>query len=638
MAPRRVGFSKRWKNEQEDFQGLEKTATLPAVNNQIQMLPDHVINKIAAGEVIERPASVIKELMENALDAGATQIDVEVVRGGMQLMAISDNGSGMDRDNALLAIERHATSKIRTAEEVEAVATLGFRGEALSSIASVSRFTLITRPQDQVSGTEIRVAGGKLQDVADAGCPPGTRFEIRNLFFNVPARRKFLRTESTELAQIRQLFAVYALAHPETGLSLISDGRELYNLPGGGSLGDRIAELYNPGFFSHLRELSFQSDDVKVTGFAGLPQTGRKDRSDQYIFINGRPASAPVIYHAINEAYHSILARGRHPSVFLFIETKPDAVDVNVHPAKKEVRFRRPAAVRDCVIAAVEKALALDAPMEEKREPSFKFDAPKVVPPPRIEKQHELNIEVQRSTGSEGQRTKIPEAIPDKREESSASSEIKQTAVAPERSSAESVSASNAPWTWCRVLGQAGGVYAVLETEDGVVLMDPQAAHERVLFEKFMRDITSGSPAQQRLLTPETIELMPAVAEALRRQIPTLEEMGFGISDFGQDTFLVDALPVHLQEGSAEVILNDVAGALDRGGASSRATREALRETVAQAACRASVRAGDSLSVKELEKLTEDLAKTEMPYTCPHGRPTLIFQSFTELNRKFSRN
>lgn len=594
-----------------------------AVNKPIQMLPDHVINKIAAGEVIERPASVMKELMENAIDAGATQVDVEVVRGGMQLIAISDNGSGMDRDNALLAIERHATSKIRTAEEVEAVATLGFRGEALSSISAVSRFTLITRPKEDVSGTEIRVAGGKLLDVVDAGCPPGTRFEIRNLFFNVPARRKFLRTESTELAQIRQLFCVYALAHPETGLSLISDGRELYNLPAGGSLADRIAELYNASFFSHLRELKFEANAVKVTGFAGLPQTGKKDRSDQYIFINGRPASAPVIYHAINEAYHSVLARGRHPSAFLFIETSPDAVDVNVHPAKKEVRFRRPAAVRDAVIGAIENALALNAPIEEKRAPTFKFDSPRVAP--RIEKQHELGIKVSSSgfrvSGSEEQEPKTAE----------------QTDVEPVAIETKSEPERSSPWTWCRVLGQAGGTYAVLETEDGVVLMDPQAAHERVLFEKFVRDITSGAPAQQRLLTPETIELMPADAEALRRQLPALEEMGFGLSDFGQDTFLVDALPVHLQEGSARVILSGIAQALDKGGATARATREALRDTVAQAACRAAVKAGDSLSIKELEKLVADLAKTEMPYTSPNGRPTLIFQSFTELNRKFGR-
>lgn len=604
------------------------------------MLPDQVINKIAAGEVIERPASVMKELMENALDAGATQIDVEVVRGGMQLLAVSDNGFGMDRDSALLAIERHATSKIRTAEEVEAVATLGFRGEALSSISAVSRFTLITRPHDALSGTEVRVAGGKLQDVADAGCPPGTRFEIRNLFFNVPARRKFLRTESTELAQIRQLFAVYALAHPEAGLSLTSDGRELYNLPGGGSPGDRIAELYNPSFFSHLRELDFESVETRVTGFAGLPQTGRKDRSDQYIFINGRPASAPVIYHAINQAYHSVLARGRHPSVFLFIEIAPDAVDVNVHPAKKEVRFRRPAAVRDCVIAAIESALALDAPAEEKREPSFSFDQP--APAPRLVKQPELGIGGQK-TGDRGRGSEVRGQRTREEEQGAGRGDPETTFVRRQENEegtmsvpSESVPPRSGPWTWCRVLGQAG-VYAVLETEDGVVLMDPQAAHERVLFEKFVCDITSGSPAQQRLLTPETIELMPAEAEALRRQLPALEEMGFGLSDFGQDTFLLDALPVHLQEGSPMVILSGIAGALDKGGASARATREALRDTVAQAACRAAVKAGDALSVEELEKLVGDLARTEMPYTCPHGRPTLIFQSFTELNRKFGR-
>ncbi len=591
---------------------------VPSVENQIQMLPDHVINKIAAGEVIERPASVMKELMENALDAGATQIDVEVVRGGMQLIAISDNGSGMNRDNSLLAIERHATSKIRTAEEVEAVSTLGFRGEALSSISAVSRFTMTTRPADDVSGTEIRIAGGKLQDVADAGCPPGTRIEIRNLFFNVPARRKFLRAESTELAQIRQLFAVYALAHPETGLSLISDGRELYNLPSGGSLADRISELYNPSFFSRLRALDFEGDAVNVTGFAGLPQTGRKDRSDQYIFINGRPASAPVIYHALNEAYHAVLARGRHPSAFLFIKTAPDAVDVNVHPAKKEVRFRRPSVVRDAVIAAIQKALTLEAPEEERREPSFRFDTAKPAPPPQ--KQHELGFGERKTEGG-GRRIESGEQ--------KGSSSV----LCPPSSLSSSPSS---PWNWCRVMGLAG-VYVVLETEDGVVLMDPQAAHERVLFEKMIKEIAEGHPSRQGLLTPETIELMPADAEALRRQLPALSEMGFGISDFGHDTFLVDALPVHLQAGAPLVILTGIAKALEAGGAKVRATREVLHETMAQAACRSSVRAGDSLPPEAIERLVEDLAKTEMPYTCPQGRPTLIFTSFTELNRKFGR-
>jgi DNA mismatch repair protein MutL len=593
------------------------------MNQHIQMLPDHVINKIAAGEVIERPASVMKELVENAIDAGATQVDVEVVQGGSQLIAVSDNGSGMSRDNALLSIERHATSKIRTAEEVEAVSTLGFRGEALSSIAAVSRFTLVTRPAAELSGTQILVSGGKLQDVLDAGCPPGTRFEIRNLFFNVPARRKFLRTEATELAQIRQLFAVYALAHPEIGLTFTSDGRELYNLPGGSSLADRITALYSPSFLSHLRQLDYEVDAVKVTGFAGLPQTGRTDRSDQYVFINGRPASAPVIYHALNEAYHAVLARGRYPSAFIFITVPPALVDVNVHPAKKEVRFRHPAAVRDAVIAAVQNALSLEAPETERREPVFKFETPK--PAPRIEKQHELDIGRQR-TEIRGQRSENQKAT------------VAQPpgAVSP-TSDLRSPASSSSPWKWCRVLGQAGGLYVVLETEEGIVLMDPQAAHERVLFEKFMRDLTAGKASRQGLLTPEAIDLMPADAEALRHHLPVLDEMGFGISAFGQNTFIVDALPVHLQNGSPIVILSGIARALEKTGAAARATREALRETVAQAACRTSIKAKDSLSNEAIERLVNDLAQTEMPYTCPHGRPTLIFQSFTELNRKFGR-
>jgi DNA mismatch repair protein MutL len=607
------------------FQSPEKAAMVSAVNRQIQMLPDAVINKIAAGEVIERPASVMKELVENALDSGATQIDVEVVRGGMQLISVSDNGRGMSRDDALLSVERHATSKIRTAEEVESIATLGFRGEALAAVSAVSRFTLITRPSAELSGTELRISGAILQDVSDAGCPPGTCIEVRNLFFNVPARRKFLRTESTELAQIRQLFAVYALAHPETGLTFTSDGREIYNLAGGASLADRIAALYTPSFVSHLRALDFEANGVKIGGFAGLPQTGKKDRSDQYIFINGRPASAPVIYHALNQAYHAVLARGRYPSAFLFIETPPDRVDVNVHPAKKEVRFRQPAAVRDAVTAAIMQALSLDAPVDGRSLKPFRFDAPRPMPP--SEKQSRLPL-----TGREpsappvtGARTGADEADAPEADASDGT----DTSSAPER--------GRSPWAWCRVLGQAGGQYVVLETEDGIVLMDPKAAHERVLFEKFMDELTSRQAPRQGLLAPEAVELMPADAEALRRHLPALDEMGFGISDFGNDTFMVDALPVHFQQGSPVFILSGIAKALERHGGKTQANRDALRETVAQAACLSAIRSRKNMAEEAVDKLVADLAKTEMPYTCPHGRPTLIFTSYTELNRKFGR-
>jgi len=581
----------------------------------IQILSDHVINKIAAGEVVERPASVMKELIENAFDAGAAQIDIEVSRGGRQLVSVADNGSGMGRDDALLAIERHATSKISDEADIETIATLGFRGEALAAIASVSRFTLTTRRPADLAGTELRISGGRMQEVNDAGCPPGTRIEVRNLFFNVPARRKFLRTESTELTHLRQLFIVCALAHPETGLTFTSDGRRLYNLPAGGGLEDRIRELYGESFFSALRKLSFSGGEVAVRGYTGLPQTGKKDRSDQHVFVNGRPAAAPVVHHALGEAYRPLLARGRYPAAFLFIETDSALVDVNVHPTKKEVRFRHPNAVRDTIAAAIAEALSLSD--ETERAPAFNFTPAA----PAVFKQREMNIRDQgsgiRSQGAENREQKTKPN--------------RETLLTP-----DSRPPSTSPWTWCRVLGQAGGLYVVLETEGGLVLMDPQAAHERVLFEKFMRDMAAGGIQQQGLLPPEAIDLQPAPAEAVRKNLSLLRAMGFGLSAFNGDTFLVDALPVHIQNGAPIIVLSEVAHALEEGGPS-RASRGLLHECVAQAACRASVKARDTLGPEEIARLVDDLAQTEMPYTCPHGRPTLIFTSFSELNRRFGR-
>jgi DNA mismatch repair protein MutL len=323
----------------------------------ISLLEDQVINKIAAGEVVERPASVVKELFENAIDAQSSRIEVLVERGGARRLTIIDNGHGMTRDQALLSLERHATSKIQSEADIEQIATLGFRGEALAAIASVSRFTLTTRPADQLEGTLIRVEGGKLITCEETGCPVGTQIEINDLFYNVPARRKFLRAEQTELSHIRQTILVHALAHPTVGITLSADGRALYQLHAAGTLADRISALYQPAFLHDLRPIQFHQYDIQIDGYAGLPQTGRKDRTDQFIFVNGRPASAPIVYHAINEVYHPLIGRGRFPALFLFITLPPEFVDVNVHPTKKEVRFRQPQPLRDTLIQAIKKAL-----------------------------------------------------------------------------------------------------------------------------------------------------------------------------------------------------------------------------------------------------------------------------------------
>jgi len=585
----------------------------------IQLLPDQVINKIAAGEVVERPASVVKELFENALDAGATQIDVEIIRGGRQLIAITDNGCGMSRDQALLSIERHATSKIRSEADIEKIHTLGFRGEALAAISSVSRFTLISRPADELAGTEIQIAGGKLLGVEDAGSPVGTCLEIRNLFFNVPARRKFLRAEQTELAHIRQLFLVLALAHPETGMSLKIDERVSYNLPIAGKMEDRIGELYNPGFFAQLLPVKHTEGDYTLSGYAGLPQTGRKDRQDQYIFINGRPATAPVVYHALNEAYHPLIAKGRFPAVFLFIEMAPSLVDVNVHPTKKEVRFRRPKQLRDAVVNALQQALNFQSGPEA--EPEFDRIVLPPAPPvrPTFETQKQMDeLLVQPAVAEQALQKKAPHPAPEENPQP----------PTPKR--------QTSPWGWCRIVGRIGESYIVLETEDGFVLMEPRAAHERVLFEKFMAAIHRHDMRTQGLLTPETIDLLPSDAQTVREHLAVLQELGFGISEFGADTFIIDALPVYVQEGPVESLLTEVARELEKAG-KKRGARELVQERIAQAACQTAVRSKDQLSDREIETLVADLAQAEMPYTSPRGRPTLIYTSFTELDRKFSK-
>jgi DNA mismatch repair protein MutL len=591
----------------------------------ITLLEDQVINKIAAGEVVERPASVVKELFENAIDAQSDRIEVTVERGGARRLTLTDNGHGMTRDQALLSLERHATSKIQSEADIEQITTLGFRGEALAAIASVSRFTLTTRPADQLEGTLIHIEGGKIIRCEETGCPIGTQIEISDLFYNVPARRKFLRAEQTELSHIRQTILVHALAHPTVGITLTADGRALYQLHAAGTLADRISALYQPAFLHQLRPIQFHQDDIQLEGYAGLPQTGRKDRTDQFIFVNGRPASAPIVYHAVNEVYHPLIGRGRFPALFLFITLPPESVDVNVHPTKKEVRFRQPQPLRDTLIQALKKALqqTIDPPEIDAQESTV----PPTALPPQRERQQQWEPLLVRPDLIGVSKPKNPPSSPPTPAKQPATSEPSLNANPP----------TEAPWGWCRTVGQLGGHYIVLETRDGFALMEPRAAHERVLYEKCMTAFESGSIAQQQLLAPETIELAPADAERVRQALPLLNELGFSIDAFGSDTFLIDALPVWVQHQPIEPLLYETARALAEGGRS-KAAREGLAEIIMQTACAGAVRASDSLTEKAIEKLITDLAQTEMPYTSPRGRPTLIFTSYSELERSFHKN
>jgi DNA mismatch repair protein MutL len=588
---------------------------------EIRILSDEVINKIAAGEVVDRPASAVKELVENALDAGAREIRVDVAGGGRQAVVVMDDGVGMTRDGALLAVERHATSKIRDVEDIERVATLGFRGEALAALAAVSRFTLTTRPRDAEVGVEISISGGRILDVREVGCPVGTTVAVRNLFFNVPARRKFLRSEQTELAHARQAFLVHAIAHPEIAWTLRVDEREVYQLPGDSTLDERVRQLFGTDFSTGLRPVSGEREGVRVHGLAGLPQINRADRCEQYIFVNGRPATAPVIGYAIQEAYQSLMPRGRHAVLFLFIELPPSEVDVNVHPTKKEVRFRHASRVREAVVESLRAALAMS---EARGTPIPELlAAARAVPVLRVVDIPELPAFPY---------PRLDPAIGSAPPACEQSSECSQPAADARASEVR----ARAPWSWCRVMGQAGGLFVVLETEDGLILMDPHAAHERVLFERFMNGLLRRDIQSQGLLAPESVNLMPDRAQRVRDNMKLLREMGFGIAEFGGDSFVVDALPSFLGPVSASLLVSEIAESLDRGGRRG-GTEHWAEEQIAIAACKAAVKARDRLTVQEIERLVCDLAECEMPYTCPHGRPTLIFMGFDELRRKFGR-
>jgi DNA mismatch repair protein MutL len=614
----------------------------------IRVLSDHVANKIAAGEVVERPASALKELIENSLDAGATQLEIEIVAGGRALVRVGDNGGGMNRDDALLSVERYATSKIRDVDDIECIATLGFRGEALAAISAASRFRLCTRRAGDLAGTEIVMSGGKIQDVRDAGCPPGTNVEVRNLFFNVPARRKFLRSEATELAHIRQVFLMYALAHPAVGMTLTIDGRATNILPGGGGLEDRLRELMPADLQAPLRRVDYSAGGVSVAGFVGLPASSRADRSEQYVFINGRPASAPILGSAIREGYHSLLPRERYPIVFLFIKLDPAQVDVNVHPTKKEVRFRDPVLVRDTTIEAIRRALSAEhqaaRPEAQHGQPSAGTPPPTLAATPMITSLFKTDLSAPSRAFPYPRpaaltRDGLPAASAGGTDAAKSAPAGSPPAAPPApgmHPSPATGAVHGSPWARCRILGQVGGLYVVLETEDGLVLMDPHAAHERVLYERYLAEVTRGRVESQGLLIAETVELPPAAAHRVRRHLDLLKALGFGIAEFGGDTFVVDALPACFAEIAPKMLLPDMASALEDTAAKDGG-RRLLEERIAQSACKAAVKAHQVLTDAEIEALVVQLAAVEMPYTCPHGRPTLIHQSFQELAKKFGR-
>ncbi len=690
---------------------------------RIRILPDQVANQIAAGEVVDRPASVVKELLENALDAGATRIRVEVEGGGRKLIRVADDGQGMNRDDALLAFERHATSKLRTADDLLAIATLGFRGEALPSIASVARVTLETSSGEEAAGTHIDIAGGKILRVEDAALPRGTTIAVSDLFFNTPARRKFLRAESTELAHVTALVTHYALAHPEKHFEFVSASHTIVSAPPVARTAERIYQIFGKETLGQLLPLAAeapleraglpepppwkkdpdeparQPGTLRLSGFYSKPELQKLNRNSIYIFVNKRLIRDRLLLHAITEAYRNVIPPTSFPVVLLFLEMPPEEVDVNVHPAKTEVRFRQQSLVHDFVRDSLRTALvkarpaagflaALDSqpsaspslmPSAASPVPGPPGDAAPPLPPdsdPEAFAGGQTGAEPFRlspvapspvtgklpftSQGAEGQglnagsfdpeawgqaaQALFLEAVPSKEDCSpsrdGSASYAENPAAAAAWVEAEQAAGSLNRLGSLKPLGQLRESFILAAGDDGLWIIDQHVAHERVLFEKILRERRIEQLQRQRLLMPMLVELKPEQMVVFARIAEELENNGFEVEPFGPQTLAVKAAPVGLEGAELERTLGEVIeqSAADSDEPNPNESLSRLRSRIAASiACHSAIKVNTALDQKRIEWLLLELAKTDHPTSCPHGRPIALLYSWKEILRAFHR-
>ncbi len=565
----------------------------------IQVLPADIAAKIAAGEVIERPASVVKELIENAIDAGARTIRLEVEAGGKRLVKITDDGRGIAANEVPLAFARHATSKLSTIEDLFQVKTLGFRGEALASIAAVSRLTFITRPEQQVAGTLIRLEGGAQQTLAPTGAPVGTGVTVENLFFNVPARLKFLKADATETGHIHRVVSHYAMAFPEIGFSLRSNGRQIFQTDGSGKLYDVLVTLWNLDTAKQLVPVSGRTESgLTVDGFAGNPGLHRGRRDQIIFFVNRRWIQDRALGQAVAQAYHTFLPVGRNPVAVLNIQLDPAEVDVNVHPTKAEVKFKDPRAVFAAVQRPVRQAVLQESPLVRPAQPWATGPSPQAA---------RFGLDMQRP---------LPTETAFERQETPAADDQRMPPM--------------------RVVGQIQQMYVIAEGPDGLYLVDQHAAHERILYEQMMARQAQAAVAGQRLLSPALLELSPAQAALLEAEQDTLRAVGFEIEPFGGRSYRLLALPRILgHTDPVAAFLGVLEEMLEGAVPLARQTHEKIAVIVCK---RAAVKGGQTLSQEEMKELIYSLEKCRNPRTCPHGRPTMLHMSAYQLAREFGRH
>jgi len=573
----------------------------------IRILPPEVASQIAAGEVVERPASVVKELIENALDANATEISISVEGAGKRVISVTDDGDGIPADELSLAVSRHATSKLASAEDLFHISSLGFRGEALASIASVSRLTITSRTGSSTVGARLYVEGGLAQPLQAVGSPSGTHVRVEDLFFNVPARKKFLKSDVTEKRQIDELVTRYALAYPRARFHLLQEGRPVLHTSGNGDRREVLAALYGVDVARQMLEVLAEYEDLRVTGFISPLTYTRTNRREITLFVNGRWIQDIALTTAVVQAYHTLIMVGRFPMAALFLELPPESVDVNVHPAKAEVRFRERERVFSGVQRAVRRALLAHAPI-----PGLSAESGPV--PRGYERlgwESERTYEPQ--TGFWGVEREEPPGLPEEPEHA----------------------APGAPrMSLLRLVGQVAAAYLVAEGPDGLYLIDQHAAHERVLYERVLSQRGAGVQSQV-LLEPVAVELPPAQSRMLDHQLASLEHLGFRVEPFGANTYLVRAIPALLTELDPAAGLRTLVEDFEEDETPLQAEAEA--RLIARVCKRAAVKAGQILSPEEQKSLLSALERCQSPRTCPHGRPTMIHLSVDLLERQFGR-
>lgn len=607
---------------------------------KIRILSDNVVSKIAAGEIVERPASVVKELVENSIDAGSSSIKVELISGGKKLIEISDDGEGMSRDEALLSLERHATSKIKDINDLFSVKSLGFRGEAVPSIASVSRFKITTRINDDVIGTMISGEGGKIRKVEETGCPPGTTIQVKNLFYNTPVRLKFMKKIETELSNVLDIVQREAMSRPGISFEVVSNGRTILNLSKRDNLIDRLSDIFPK---TELQGINAEAEGVKISGFMSSPLDTRSTTSKMFTYINQRAVRDKFLTRIIIDAYGKMLEKRKFPQGAIFIDMPTPEVDVNVHPTKNEVRFRNQRLIADLIRTAIIKMLR-EAPWIKNYKERVENSMASFLESDGTQPQYEnlQNFRSNERSFSEDYR-EIPRS--ESSENTPVNQEIKpikhighQYEVSRNESTESGLFESGGLYSSLKIIGQIRELYIVCASQNGMVLVDQHAAHERINYEKIKRAYLEKKDIEvQELLVPEVVEFPPYESSLVSRHIEEFESLGLRIEDFGNNSFLIRSHPALLKNVDSAVLVKDVISEI-AGGGREESVSEKIDLVIATMACHSSITANFELNLEEMKALLKELDKMDFPHSCPHGRPVAQELSYYEIERMFKRS